>query len=154
MNDSIRHLLTEREHPLRRALIEELHVRRFPPFSAPARLTQLVMYEGDHAAVRSREHAEALCVRYGVPSPPRGRYFCTRLADLHFVWESHTEFSTWSFVKPGAFEDPFAQPVLWGLPQDWIEALPGQTIRATQVALWERGREPPVAAMRAALAGG
>lgn len=142
MNDILHHVLTQREHPLRRALIEELHVRRFPPFAAPARLTQLVMYEGDHAAVRSREHAEALCARFDVPLPPKGRYICARLANLHFIWESHTEFSTWSFVKLGPVDDPFGEPVLRELPQDWIEALPGQTIRATQVALLERTREP------------
>jgi uncharacterized membrane-anchored protein len=97
MND----LLTQREHPLRRALIDELHVRRFPSFSSPARITQLVMYEGDHVAVQSRQCAEDLCARYGVPPPPKGRYFSVPLEDMHFVWESHTEFSTWSFIKPG-----------------------------------------------------
>jgi uncharacterized membrane-anchored protein len=143
MNDSVQDLLTRREHPLRRALIDELHVRRFPSFCAPARLTQIVMYEGDRAAVRSREQAEALCARFGVPPPLKGRYFCVRLADLHFVWESHTEFTTWSFIKVGPFADPFATPVLFELPTDWIESLPGQTIRATQVAVLDRATVQP-----------
>lgn len=137
MND----LLTQREHPLRRALIDELHVRRFPSFSAPARITQLVMFEGDHVALQSRQCAEALGARYGAPPPPKGRYFSARLGDMHFVWESHTEFSTWSFIKPGAFDDPFARPVLHDLPRDWLESLPGQTIRATQVAVVDRRSE-------------
>ncbi|HEY0682759.1 MAG TPA: DUF3422 domain-containing protein [Steroidobacter sp.] len=128
-------LLSRREHPLRRALIEELHVRRFPSFSAPTRITQLVMYEGDDIAARSRQCAEALCARYGATSPPKGRYFSVRLRDIDFVWESHTEFTTWSFIKSGEFEHPFERPVLYELPHDWIESLPGQTIRATQVAV-------------------
>lgn len=148
MNDSVQDLLTRREHPLRRALIDELHVRRFPPFRAPARITQVVMYEGDHAAVRSREHAEALCSRFGLPPPLKGRYFCVRLADLHFVWESHTEFSTWSFVKTGPFEDPFAESLLFELPADWIESLPGQTIRATQLAVLDRTTELAPSALK------
>ncbi|HEY5754893.1 MAG TPA: DUF3422 domain-containing protein [Steroidobacter sp.] len=137
MND----LLTQREHPLRRALIDELHVRRFPSFSAPARITQLVMYEGDDGAVQSRQCAEALCSRYGVAPPPKGRYFSVRLEHRHFVWESHTEFSTWSFIEPGEFEHPFERPVLHDLPRDWLESLPGQTIRATQIAVVDRHRE-------------
>lgn len=147
MNPSVHDLLTQREHPLRRALIDELHVRRFPSFSAPARMTQIVMYEGDHASVRSRDHAEALCARFDAPPPPKGRYFSVRLADLHFVWESHTEFSTWSFIRTGPFEDPFADPVLCELPTQWIESLPGQTIRATQVAVLDRAAEPQMSAL-------
>lgn len=147
MKHCVQDLLTRREHPLRRALIDELHVRRFPPFCAPARVTQVVMYEGDHGAARSREYAEALCSRFGVPPPLRGRYFCVPLADLQFVWESHTEFSTWTFVKMGPFEDPFATPLLFELPEDWIESLPGQTIRATQVAILDRATELPLSAV-------
>src|SRR5688500_4531258 len=79
-------LLSRREHPLRRALIEELHVRRFPSFSAPTRITQLVMYEGDQIAARSRQCAEALCARFGAAPPPKGRYFSVRLLDIDFVW--------------------------------------------------------------------
>lgn len=106
-------------------------------------MTQLVMFADDDVPLRSREHAEALCRHFGVMSPPRGRYFCVRLGQLHFVWESHTEFCTYSFIKEGEFEDPFASPVLFELPKEWLESLPGRTIRATQVAVAGRAFKGP-----------
>lgn len=141
-------LLMQREHPLRRALIDELHVRRFPSFSSPARMTQLIMYHGnDGARDDEREHAHALCAQYGVTSPRKGRYFCVRLDELHFVWESHTEFTTWSFIKVGPFEHPFERPVLSELPSTWIAALCGQVIRATQVAVLAPNVQPEPAVL-------
>jgi uncharacterized membrane-anchored protein len=141
-------LLMQREHPLRRALIDELHVRRFPSFTSPARMTQLIMYHGnDDARDNEREHAQALCAQYGVTPPRKGRYFCVRLNELHLVWESHTEFTTWSFIKAGTFVHPFERPVLSDLPLAWIAALRGQVIRATQVAVLPRNVQPEPAVL-------
>ena len=71
--------LMERDHPLRRALVEEMHVRRFPSFSAPLRMTQLLMLTGEENVADVRAHTEALCARYGAQLPPEVRYFTTRL---------------------------------------------------------------------------
>ena len=73
----------------------------------------------------------------------RGRYFSVQLGDIHFVWESHAEFSTYSFVRPGQARAPFAESVLEGLPLDWVQTLPGQTIRATQVVVLDKSAPPP-----------
>ncbi len=136
MND----LLTQREHPLRRALIDELHVRRFPSFSAPARITQLVMYEGGDGAVQSRQCAEALCALWRRAATEGSILFrATRAQALRLGVD--TEFSTWSFIESGEFEHPFERPVFHDLPRDWLESLPGQTIRATQIAVVDRHRE-------------
>jgi uncharacterized membrane-anchored protein len=124
--------LNDKNHPLRSALTDEMHVRRFPSFVAPARLTQLVMFTGEQSSSDARRHVETLCARYGV-SAPKGKYFTVRLGDLQLVWEHHTEFSTYSFIKTGPFEHPFAQPVLLDVPHEWVQALPGQVLRATQV---------------------
>ncbi|MBC7984841.1 MAG: DUF3422 family protein, partial [Candidatus Obscuribacterales bacterium] len=134
--------LTHKNHPLRTALIDEMHVRRFPAFTAPMRMTQLVMYTGEQQVSEARSHAEALCARYNVV-PPKGKYFSMSLGELHLVWEHHTEFSTYSFIKKGATDDPFASPVLLELPHDWVESLPGQVLRATQVALTARSQPEP-----------
>ena len=53
------------------------------------------------------------------------------------------EFSTYSFIKPGAFDDPFGQPVLLELPHQWVANLPGLVLRATQVALLGREHAEP-----------
>jgi uncharacterized membrane-anchored protein len=38
---------------------------------------------------------------------------------------------------------PFAESVLEGLPLDWVQTLPGQTIRATQVVVLDNSAPPP-----------
>ena len=136
-------LLGERDHPLRRALVDELHVRRIPPFGAPLIMTQVVMFTADVPAAEVRGHAESLCRHFGVDQRIRGRYFSVQLGDIDFVWESHAEFCTYSFVRAGQARAPFAESVLEGLPPTWVQSLPGQTIRATQVVLLEKSARPP-----------
>ena len=134
--------LTGRSHPLRSALVDEMHVRRFPLLSAPLRLTQLVMLTGEQALEAARAPAVELCRLHGA-APPSGRYFSVRTGSLHFVWEQHTEVCTYTFIKPGAFADPFDEPVLLELPNRWVDALPGKVLRATQVALLARDSGEP-----------
>lgn len=135
--------LNARDHPLRRALVEELHVRRFPPFSAPLEMTQILMFTADDDQTRVRGHAEELCARFNRALPPKGRYFAVQLGGLHFVWECHTEFTSYSFISTARFEVPFQRSALGELPADWVAALPGKTIRATQVAVLDRGSAAP-----------
>jgi len=136
--------LTGQSHPLRSALVDEMHVRRFPQLSAPMRLTQLVMLTGEQSSEAARAPAVELCRLHGV-TPPAGRYFSVPLGALHFVWEQHTEGCTYTFIKPGAFADPFEEPVLLDLPHAWVAALPGKVLRATQVALLDRHSDEPSA---------
>jgi uncharacterized membrane-anchored protein len=136
-------ILSERDHPLRRALVDELHVRRIPPFAAPLNMTQVVMFTADATQAEVRKHVETLCARFGVAQPVKGRYFSTQLAEIHVVWESHAEFSTYSFVRAGHVKAPFVESVLDDLPLDWVQTLPGQTIRATQVVLLDKSAGPP-----------
>lgn len=136
--------LTGHSHPLRSALVDEMHVRRFPQLSAPMRLTQLVMLTGEQSPEAARSAAVELCRLHGV-APPAGRYFSVATGSLHFVWEQHTEVCTYTFIKPGAFADPFEEPVLLELPHAWVAALPGRVLRATQVALLGTDSAEPTA---------
>jgi len=134
--------LADKNHPLRTALTDEMHVRRFPAFAAPMRMTQLVMLTGEQTLAEARAPAEALCARHRVTAP-RGKYFAVQIGALQFVWEHHTEFSTYSFIKSGAVDEPFARPVLLDLPHEWVATLPGQVLRATQVAVLGREQREP-----------
>ena len=75
MQPELTRLLALKDHPLRLALVAEMHVRRFPAFAAPARLTQLVMFTGEEQIAETRRAAEQLCERFGVRPPMNGRYF-------------------------------------------------------------------------------
>ena len=135
-------LLEGKSHGLRRQLTEEMHVRLFPAFTAPAKLSQIVTISGEGGAAADRAHADALCRAYDTHAPENGRYFVTALGEMSFVWERHTEFSTWTFIKEGPIGTPFEQPVVAELPAAWLENLPGAIIRATQIALIERAASP------------
>lgn len=107
------------------------------------RMTQVVMLTDGEPRHRVHQHVVDLCESHGLHVPPDSRYFTGRLGKLHFVWESHTEFSVYSFIKEGSFSEPFASPVLAEVPLDWVERLPGRTIRATQIALIDRSAPEP-----------
>ena len=129
-------ILNQRNHPQRQALTDEMHVRRFPPFCAPARIFQIVVVTTDEAQDASWKHAAELLTQFGLHPPARGKYLNAQLGRLSFSWEKHSEFATYSFIDPEPFADPFDAPtVMESLPHQWIAEMPGRTLRATQIAL-------------------
>lgn len=132
-SDSLR--LRARSHPLRASLSEEMHVRKLPHFPTPTRLMQIVTLMGEQDAEESRAHVEALCVRHGTNPPTAGKYFICRLGALDFVWEQHTEVASYTFICPGISEPGFGIEHFGALAREWMDNLPGQVIRATQIAL-------------------
>lgn len=117
-------------------------MRLFPPFAAPARLSQILTLSGEGAVEADRAHAEALCAHYGVTPPADRRYFAVRLDGMAFVWERHTEFATWTFIEEGEMDAPFSGPVMPALPDGWLEGLPGDVLRGTRIEVLSR--EAPV----------
>jgi uncharacterized membrane-anchored protein len=132
------------DHPLRRSLVEELHVRRFPPFTSPARLVQLVMLSGEGTFADDRAAADSLCARFGAPTHKPGKHFVADLGELTFVWERHTEYCTYTFIKPGAAIEPFTRCLLGELPPDWLAAVPGTVLRATQIEILDPATPEPL----------
>jgi uncharacterized membrane-anchored protein len=127
-----------------------MHVRQFPAFAAPARLLQLVVLNADPQAATAAQHAVALGRHFGVAAPEPGKFLTVRLPNCEFYWEQHSEFTTYSFIRRGEFADPFAVAFLRELPLDWLGAIPGQILRATQIALLDRsGPEPEPARLAA-----
>ena len=128
------------DHPLRRALTEELHLRHFPLFDAPARLLQIVMHSGEDSLGTDRAAADRLCAHYGV-SPAPGRHFVAALGALQFVWERHTEFTSYTFIKPGPVDISFSRSLVAELPAGWVPSIPGQVLRATNIVVLD-GQSP------------
>jgi uncharacterized membrane-anchored protein len=136
-------LISQRDHPQRRALTEEMHLRQFPPFAAPARLLQIVVYTAELPPDANFLHACDLLARSRQEPPMRGKYFSVQLGELAFAWEQHAEFVTYTFIHKGPFDEPFAAPLTERLPVQWLDALPGQVLRATQIALLARDMPEP-----------
>ncbi|HLN25142.1 MAG TPA: DUF3422 domain-containing protein [Patescibacteria group bacterium] len=125
-----------REHPLRRALADEVHARPYEYLCPPVRVSHLAVPVGDQPPGAWRTHVEALCAHFEVPPPPPGAiHFAADFGAFRLRWERHTEFSTYTFHRFGAFDAPFAETALDLAPTDWLAELPGQVLVATHVAL-------------------
>lgn len=133
-----------RNHPLRAALAEEMHLRRLPRFAAPCRLVQIVTVLDEATADEARCHIEALAAGGRAIVPVAGKYGVLAMGDVTLVWERHTEFATYTLLRPGIFDatfDPAAfDPVLPTVLKD----MPGAIIRATQIAVVPRDMSDPL----------
>ena len=123
------------DHPLRASLSEEMHVRRLPRMSAPCRLMQIVTLLGEVAVGDARAHIESLMQDAAVVVPLSAKYCVLAFGAITLVWERHTEFASYTLLRPGAFDDPFDPAPFEPLLGTLRAAMPGKVIRATQIAL-------------------
>ena len=123
-----------RSHPLRAALSEEMHLRRLPRITSPSRLVQIVtvLGEGGDAA---RVHIEALAAGARVIVPPSARYAVLGIEAMTLVWERHTEFASYTLLRPGRFDAPFDPDLFEPEVGRLLADMPGEVVRATQIAL-------------------
>lgn len=135
--------LTARSHPLRAALSDEMHVRRLPRFVAPCRLMQVVTLLGESGASGAGAHFDAVAAAAGLSLAPGTKYAVAELGDLTLVLERHTEFASYTFLREGPFEDPFSPDLFGPVPDEVLAGMPGQVIRATQIAVYPEGAPPP-----------
>ena len=125
-----------REHPQRRALVDEIHARPYLLLRAPVRLSHLAVLTGEGGQAAERAHLDQLCRTFNVAPPPADApLFPARLGPLLFRWERHTEFSTYTFAADGPFDQPFKEPPSSRLPADWLKAIPGEAISAVHIAI-------------------
>ncbi|MBD3730216.1 MAG: DUF3422 domain-containing protein [Sphingomonadales bacterium] len=128
-----------REHELRRQVVGEMHLRRWPPVPVPGLILQWV------TEVDAGERAEEIAQldRYshvtGEDAHPRHRE--GTLADgISFAWEKHSEGSSLAVFVPTANRDMLLAPREQGELADvlqWVDSMPGQIIRATAIYLVE-----------------
>ncbi|MBE0505538.1 MAG: DUF3422 domain-containing protein [Marinospirillum sp.] len=131
MSVAFRTPLPRQLHPARESLYHELHARPFPVIGSPVRISHLALLLDESDREMDFQHLCALCTRYGVnPPAAHDNSFYQRLGDLDVRWERHLEFVTYTFIRPGRNESPFSQTALSLLPQDWLEAVPGQLVAA------------------------
>jgi len=129
-------------HPLRDALYQELHARPFPVAKAPLRVTHLAMMTNGGDAERHREHISRLAARYNVNPPAAGSScYYENFPGFECRWEQHTEFCTYTFLRPGISEHPFSESAIGMLPAGWVQQIPGQALVATHVAIADT--DPP-----------
>lgn len=143
-----------REHALRVPLTNEVHARPPEALKPPVRATLLAMLSGEEAGEAELRHLERLCDWAGVPRPaPGATHYSGAFGSFRLKWERHTEFSTWTVFREGAFVDPFADPALNALPRDWLAGLAGELMVGVHVAVIDADAPEPTAAQLAGLFG-
>ena len=126
---------TYRDHPLRAALADEVHARPFISITSPQNFSHFAMVRNGVAATADHAHLCRLCAHLGHPAPPNTNSAMIHFGDFNLRWESHGEFSTWTFFAPARDRDLFVQRCLDRVPLDWLHALPGLRLAAFNVAL-------------------
>ena len=126
------------DHPLRYALVHELHARPFPPLSVPCEAVYVAIKQPVDAANcdRTEDHAHlvALLDRNGSDQPlPGATHFAARLGKHALKWESHTEFVTYSAFSGGLGARAFDPARVEVFPADWLGTAPGKRIAAVMV---------------------
>jgi uncharacterized membrane-anchored protein len=118
------------DHPLRYALVNELHARPFPSLGVPCHAVYLAIKEPVDAAnrdrARDRAHLLDLLDRNGSAHPqPDATHFSGPIGRAELKWESHTEFVTYSAFAPGLSARPFDPAEAGVFPADWLAKAPG-----------------------------
>jgi uncharacterized membrane-anchored protein len=126
------------DHPQRQSLNDEVHARPPEALVAPVRLSYLVLFSG---ADRSREFVSLaeIAKRFGaLPPAPEQNHYSADMGAFRLKWERHTEFVRYTFIVRGVETQPFAQPAINAVPDDWLATLPGETICAVHAVLLKR----------------
>jgi len=126
------------EHPLRYALVNELHARPSPRLEAPCTAVFIAIKEPRDAANRDRAsdvaHLAELCLRHGAPNPdPEAGHYAAQLGRHKLRWESHTEFVTYTAFARGLPTRPFDPTVGEIFPGDWQRRAPGKRVAAVMI---------------------
>ncbi len=123
------------DHPLRFALVNELHARPFPSLEVPSHAVYFAVKQPVDAHNRDRAadaaHLLALLDRHGSAHPPEGAtHHGARIGRHDLKWESHTEFVTYSAFGRGVGERAFNPAEAEVFPLDWMAAAPGLRVAA------------------------
>lgn len=111
---------------------------------------QIVVLLGEAGVGDARAHIDALAAQSasGVQVPPTAKYAVLDLGESTLVWERHTEFATYMLLRHGDDGVPPGNPFDPGIFEPTLslikQGLPGQIIRATQIAIVRSDDPDPV----------
>lgn len=133
-----------RDHSLRQSLTDEVHARPFIVIDAPQSICHFVMIKEVGGAEDDLSHLKKLCTSMGRDDKVSSNFSLLDFGRFQLRWESHTEFSTWTFIAPGKnfIGSPFAQRSLADIPKEWLHGLPGLRIAATNMVLAAQESRP------------
>lgn len=126
---------TRRPHPLRATLHNEVHARPYERMQAPLSISHLAFVCDANGQATDRAHLEALLRDHHLPVPaPEASHLSIDLPGCRLRWERHTEFVSYTVsraLRPD--EDLDERPAYGALPAEWLAAVPGELLVATNV---------------------
>lgn len=127
------------QHPRRAALHNEIHARPPEPMHTPLAISHVVMVCDADQREASRAHVTALLRDHHLPQPDSNTtHLRMDVGPFRIRWEQHTEFVSWTFMRPlpaeavgtGTHEPA---PAIDAVPQEWLAALPGQCLSSLHI---------------------
>ncbi|MCQ0969979.1 DUF3422 domain-containing protein [Paracoccus sp. TK19116] len=138
---------SEIDHPLRYALVNELHARPSPQLPVPCTVAFVAFKEPRDAANRDRAadhaHLAELVQRHGGKRPdPADSHYAGQLGRYDLRWESHTEFMAYAATNPGKAARPFDPQAAAIFAEEWQGRAPGKRIASVLVHVAELPDNP------------
>ncbi len=131
-------------HPLREEIYGELHARPTPLLEVPLRASHLVFLTNLDEMAASHAHLVRLAKRDATTAPaPGANYYQGRFGGFELRWERHTEFCSLTVLRPGVGQQPFEDTAFSLLPEDWVDAIPGQLVVAAHLSLLPQDTTEP-----------
>jgi uncharacterized membrane-anchored protein len=88
-------------HPLRAAILGEVHARPFTPISVPGRIVHFAFDTSGPRAQTDRANLVAFCEGRGLPAPaPAEKQHRVPFGTTFLRWEQHSEFTTYTWEMP------------------------------------------------------
>jgi uncharacterized membrane-anchored protein len=95
-------------HPLRAAILGEVHARPFTPITIPSRIVHFAFDTSGARAQTDRANLVTFCESRGLPPPsPAEKHHRAPFGTTVLRWEQHSEFTTYTWELPA---DPAAAP--------------------------------------------
>jgi uncharacterized membrane-anchored protein len=130
--------MTMAEHPLRRQLVEEMHLRRWPELTAPMLVLQVLWVINIDGRPAEAAALAAMPPGSELDAVDNPRHTTGTLDHgISFVMERHSEASAITLFGPMP-ADPAALPAqdaAFGPALSWVGTFPGEVIRATRILI-------------------
>jgi uncharacterized membrane-anchored protein len=95
-------------HPLRAAILGEMHARPFTPVNTPRRILHFAFDTTGNAAKRDRAALADFCARHHLePLKPSAKQHRVAFGSAMLRWEQHSEFTTYTWELPSPDATPF-----------------------------------------------
>jgi len=94
-------------HPLRAAVLGEVHARPFTSIGTPRRVLHFAFETTPERGEADRAALVAFCASRGLPAPqPADKHHRVVFGTSALRWEQHSEFTTYTWELPSAAPDP------------------------------------------------